>query len=154
MPPEATPADQPRSTGSSTPGTTWRRALDWLVFALAGSGAAWLVAQRVLAAPTEFGTVAPAWAAKALALHGGAAMLALVVIGAWLPAHVLPRMARAPRRWTGVLQLGLCAVLAITGFGLYYLADETTRPAWSLVHWACGLGWPVLLLVHRHLRSP
>lgn len=152
MQPEATPAGLSNGKGSSTPTAPWRSALDWLVLTLTGSGAAWLIAQRVLATRTEFGTIAPAWAAKVLALHGGAAMLALVAIGAWLPAHVLPRISRAPRRWTGLLQLGLCAVLMSTGFGLYYLADETTRPAWSLVHWTCGLGWPALLLVHRRMR--
>jgi hypothetical protein len=76
-------------------------------------------------------------------------MLTLVTIGAWLPTHVLPRLGGSRGRCTGLAQLALLVALTATGFGLYYLADEASRPTWSAVHWVCGLALPCLLLVHR-----
>ena len=76
-------------------------------------------------------------------------MLSLVALGAWLPMHVLPRLQLRVGLTTGVLQLGLLTVLSLTGYGLYYLADDASRSAWSVTHWVAGLSLPVLLLIHR-----
>jgi hypothetical protein len=127
----------------------WRVLLDWLTFGLTGSGAAWLMAQNLFATTTDFGPLAPPWAARVLAIHGGVAMLFLIAVGAWLPLHVAPRLRRGAGLVSGIFQLGLLAALTITGYGLYYLAQETTRPTWSSVHWLCGLVLPTVLLFHR-----
>lgn len=127
----------------------WRKGVEWTVAGLMLSGAAWLMARHVFASETEFGSQLPSWAARVLALHGGFAMLSLVAIGAWLPSHVVPRLRRSKGLASGASQLGLLAVLVVTGFGLYYVADELTRPAWSVVHWIAGLLLAILLLVHR-----
>jgi hypothetical protein len=145
--------DAPGSTPQDGRVRVWRVLLEWLVFGLTASGAAWLVAKRLLATPTEFGPVAPPWAARVLALHGGIAMLALVVAGAWLQAHVAPRLCGSAGRNSGFLQLGLLIVLISTGFGLYYVAGDSTRPVWSAVHWLSGLALPVILLIHRRLAA-
>lgn len=130
----------------------WRVVLEWLLMALTASGAAWLVAERLLATPTEFGTASPAWAARVLALHGGLAMVSLLAVGAWLQAHVVPRLRGTAGRATGLSQLGLLVVLISTGFGLYYVADESTRPLWSTVHWVGGVVLAVILLIHRRVE--
>lgn len=76
-------------------------------------------------------------------------MLSLVAIGTWLPMHVVPRLRRRVGLATGVTQLSLLIALVATGYGLYYLADEASRPAWSVAHWVPGLILPALLLIHR-----
>jgi hypothetical protein len=40
-------------------------------------------------------------------------------------------------------------VLAVTGYLLYYLGDETLRSAASVLHWSVGLGAPILYGAHR-----
>jgi hypothetical protein len=76
-------------------------------------------------------------------------MVALFAVGAWLPLHVLPRLRGSLARTTGIVQLVLLAVLVATGFGLYYVASENSRPAWSTTHWLAGLALAVSLIVHR-----
>lgn len=148
---------RPESTGRAPrrrrlrPAAThaWRALVDWTCVGLLVSGAAWLVARYWLVTETEFGSVTPAWAAKALAIHGGFAMLSLLAMGAWLPTHVLPRLRQGIRLATGAAQLALLAVLIVSGYGLYYFADETTRPTWSMIHWGTGVALCTLLLIHR-----
>ena len=135
-------------------GTALRASLEWSLCGLAWSGALWLLAARVLAVPDEFGVQVPGWTPRVLAVHGGMAMFFLVAAGGWLQQHVAPRIARPAGRWSGVLQLSLVAVLTASGYGLYYWADERTRPVWSDVHWIGGLLLLVTLLAHRRvLRS-
>jgi len=43
----------------------------------------------------------------------------------------------------------LClALLTVTGYGLWYVAGETSRETWSILHWAPGLAFPLLLVWH------
>lgn len=138
-------------TAPTAAANRWRQCVEWAVVVLTLSGAAWLMASDIFASETEFGRQLPAWAARVLAIHGGIAMLALIAIGAWLPTHVVPRLRRRSGLVTGASQLGLLAVLAVTGFGLYYVADELSRPAWGTVHWVAGLVLAILLLFHRRM---
>lgn len=143
------PDDSAQVALPAIPTSRWRLAVEWAIVGLTGTGVLWLLARFVFGTETEFGYHLPSWAARVLAIHGGIAMLSLVAIGAWMPVHVVPRLQRRNGLVTGVLQLGLLAVLAVSGFGLYYLADESSRPTWSVVHWVAGLVLASLLLVHR-----
>lgn len=134
------------------PTNPWRLAVYCAVVGLTASGVAWLAARYFLATDNEFGRVMPSWAARVLAIHGGLAMLSLVAIGAWLPLHVVPRLPRPRGLITGITQLACLCVLTATGYGLYYLADEISRPVWSVTHWVPGLILPGLLLIHRGAR--
>jgi 4-amino-4-deoxy-L-arabinose transferase-like glycosyltransferase len=49
---------------------------------------------------------------------------------------------------SGWAMIGSMALLVFTGFGLYYLASEGSRPQWSLVHWIVGLALPALVVAH------
>jgi len=81
-------------------------------------------------------------------IHGGAAMLALLVLGA-LTAHVKRGWKAAKNRLSGVLLLGLNAFLIATGYGLYYAADEDFR-AW-LIRWHGWIGLGTLVLLSAHV---
>jgi hypothetical protein len=81
-------------------------------------------------------------------IHGGAAMLALLVLGA-LTAHVKRGWRAARNRLSGVLLLALNAFLVGTGYGLYYAADEDFR-AW-LIRWHGWIGLGTLLLLPAHV---
>ena len=83
-----------------------------------------------------------------LMVHGGAAMLALLVLGALIPLHVRPGWTSGNSRVSGVLMLAVNAALVVTAFGLYYIAHEALRRWTGTLHAAIGFGLPLLLVAH------
>jgi hypothetical protein len=110
------------------------------------TGAVWLVADRLKTAAG-----ADLWSALApvlLMAHGGAAMVALLLLGALLPLHLLPAWRRDKNRAMGVTMAMLTALLIATAFGLYYIGSDTLRGWVSDLHIALGLVFPALLTAH------
>src|ERR1700756_811962 len=105
----------------------------YFVFALLFlSGGLWFVADRL-----KDPLAGDAWqevAAKALMVHGGMAMLALLLIGALVPLHALRAWRAKLNIVTGIVMAVINAVLILTAFGLYYLGSEDIRPWTSLIH--------------------
>jgi hypothetical protein len=122
----------------------------WGLYAMFGvlfvTGSAWLIADQLKdSASGEFWQGA---AANLLMVHGGAAMITLLLLGALFPLH----MARAWRgrlnRVTGTTMVVLNTVLIVTAFGLYYLGSDALRPWISDVHIAAGLAFPLSIIFH------
>jgi protein-S-isoprenylcysteine O-methyltransferase Ste14 len=108
------------------------------------TGAGWLLAD----AWKENADVWQDVAANLLMVHGGAAMVALMLLGALVPLH-LRRAWRAKRnRLTGTAMATVNAILIITAFGLYYFGSDAVRPWTSRIHYGFGLALPLLGLVH------
>jgi hypothetical protein len=84
----------------------------------------------------------------ALRVHGGAAMLALVVAGSLLPIHVRRAWHQRRNLLPGILLAGVLLLLTATGYALYYFGGEQARALISVLHWGVGLGAPALLLWH------
>ena len=121
--------------------------------ALLLSGVGWLTSHFFLAgsslvAAFKFDGVPhpsePWW----LRLHGAAMMGFLVVFGALLPGHVVHGLRRRKNKRSGIFMLTVVIALALTGYALYYLGDEATRPWISALHWLIGLGAAVGLVLH------
>lgn len=85
-------------------------------------------------------------------LHGGAAMIALVLVGGLLYAHVPAGWNERRSRVTGSAMLATCGLLAITGYLLYYTGDEAARAFSSYVHLAIGLALPIALALHLAVK--
>lgn len=90
-----------------------------------------------------------------LRLHGLAAMAGLFVFGLLAAAHI-PQGWRLShrRRWaaqrrSGVLLCAGGAVLATSGYLLYYFAPETVRPVLGWAHAIVGLATAALVASHR-----
>lgn len=81
-------------------------------------------------------------------LHGAAAMLALWLVGTLLQLHIRRGLAAGRNLTAGWSMIGLLMVLSLTGYALYYLASEESRPFWSVAHWAFGLLLPPLVWLH------
>jgi hypothetical protein len=123
---------------------------------LFGSGTAWLVADQL-----KESTSAELWqaaGANLLMLHGGAAMVTLLLLGALFPLHMHRSWRAHKNRITGVVMATLNTMLIVSAFGLYYLGSETIRPWISDGHIAAGLALPAFLIVHifvgRRSRGP
>ncbi len=113
---------------------------------LFATGAAWLVADRLK--ESSEGEIWQESAAYLLMLHGGAAMVTLMLLGALFPLHIGRAWRAGKNRATGVVMLAFNAVLIATAFGLYYLGSEILRPWASGLHIAFGLAMPLLFLAH------
>ena len=116
--------------------------------ALTVTGCGWLLCHYVLAEAGEFGPLPHRLEGLWLELHGAAGMLALVVFGSLLVAHITPAWALGRGRASGGALASLFVLLTVTGYGLYYAGGESLRHWISVVHWAVGLGIPVLLTAH------
>jgi len=91
-----------------------------------------------------------------LMVHGGAAMVTLLLLGALVPLHLRRGWRSRKNRVSGSVMVTFNAVLIMTAFGLYYLGSETLRPWMSWMHIAAGvclsLSFPVHILMGRRER--
>ena len=124
----------------------FRFALFGAFSALFVTGVAWLVADGLK--DTSSGELWQVIAANLLMLHGGAAMVTLLLLGALVPLHVMRSWRRRTNRVTGSTMVTFNAVLIVTSFGLYYFGSEALRPWMSTVHTGFGIALPVLFIVH------
>lgn len=119
----------------------------WILALLFLTGVAWIALHYGPADNGPDGAWRPAQA-WALRLHGAAAMAALVALGSLLAQHV-PSAWRLRRNLaSGIAMLACVAVLAVTGWLLYYASGEETRAWSSYLHMALGLAGPLGLLWH------
>lgn len=127
----------------------WHR---WTIFALTGllvvTGVAWLVVVYLLAPPGESTPAPHSLAGPLLAAHGIAAYVAVFAYALVGHAHLRTGWRVPVLRSAG---FGLCAtiaVLALTGLGFYYLADEAATPWLRWIHVAVGMVLPCALALH------
>jgi hypothetical protein len=117
------------------------------------TGAAWLVADWQKDADEAWQQAA----ANLLMIHGGAAMLALMALGALIPLHLLRAWRARKNLVSGLIVATVNAVLIVTAFGLYYLGSEVVRPWMSWIHIATGfflaLMIPLHILLGRRARA-
>jgi hypothetical protein len=90
-----------------------------------------------------------------LRLHGLAAFAGLFVLGVLAAAHI-PQGWRLShrRRWVGQRTSGvwlcmLAGLLVLTGYALFYFANETVRPTLGWAHSLVGVAIAVLIASHR-----
>ncbi|WP_407149623.1 hypothetical protein [Bradyrhizobium sp. ORS 86] len=110
------------------------------------TGACWLVAdwQKNIAGDEIWQQTA----ATMLMVHGGAAMLALLLLGALIPVHLLRAWRSRKNRISGSMMATFNAVLIVTAFGLYYLGSEEVRPWISWIHLTAGFALSLMLPLH------
>jgi len=114
---------------------------------LFASGALWMVADQ-LKNHTEDNEIWQQSAAFLLSMHGGAAMVTLMLLGALGPMHVQRAWRAKKNRATGIVSLAMYGLLIGTAFGLYYVGSEALRPWISNIHIAFGLGVPAVITAH------
>jgi len=125
---------------------SFRRALYAAIAVLTLTGAGWMLAdwQKDPAGPEAWQTVA----ANLLMVHGGAAMVMLMMLGALIPLHVRRSWRSGRNRLTGPTMIAINTALIVTGFGLYYAGSEFLRAWISDIHIAVGFALPALLALH------
>jgi hypothetical protein len=137
--------------------TGHRRWTYWSAAGLFASGVLWLVFHYFVRTHGEYGDTAHPLEIWWLRAHGAFAMLVLVVMGSLLPVHVRRGWHQRKNLFAGCALAALALLLIATGYALYYVGDEVTRPWISALHWSIGLGAPLVLIWHawsgRRARS-
>lgn len=87
----------------------------------------------------------------ALAVHGGAAMVFLVLFGALLPTHVVRAWHSRRNRVSGVALLVTIGLLVGSGYGLYYFGGDRLREVTQWTHLGLGILEPILFITHLTL---
>jgi len=133
------------------------RRLAYAAFAaIWATGILWLFFHYFLQRQGEFGAEPHPLEAWCLRLHGMAAFVALWLAGLLWAVHVRHGLARPKRRVSGIALIAMFAVLAASGWLLYYASDDALRDVVRLIHWLVGLALIVPFLVHglraRRLR--
>mgnify|MGYP002139435774 CR=1 FL=1 len=133
------------------PGRRQRHSLYAVAAVLMVSGLVWLVAHYALPLPDDAARhPAEPWAMR---IHGAATLLGMAVLGALWSQHVVPAWRAGERRATGLPLLAAWLLLALSGYGLYYLADEAWRDAADALHVGAGLALPLTLAGHVWLQG-
>jgi hypothetical protein len=107
------------------------------------TGAGWLVA--------DWKKDVEIWqqtAAFLLMVHGGGAMVTLLLLGELIPTHVRRTWRTRKNRASGSMVATLNTLLIVTAFGLYYLGSETLRAWISWIHIAAGFSLSLSIPVH------
>jgi hypothetical protein len=131
----------------------FRYAIYTIVAVLTLTGAAWFFADWQKDLSTD--EIWQQLAANMLMIHGGAAMLALLLLGALIPVHILRAWRARKNRLSGSLMATFNTVLIVTAFGLYYLGSDLLRPWISWTHIAAGVALALWLPLHVWLgRRP
>jgi hypothetical protein len=125
------------------------------------SGALWLLFHYFVRIPGQFGEAPHPLEIWWLRIHGLSAAVFLIGFGSVMPGHVRRAWVGHRNRLSGAFFFTLLSILIATGYGLYYLGEESMRVTASAVHWVIGLGIPVLMGWHiwlgrasRKLRHP
>jgi hypothetical protein len=133
------------------------RALRAALFASFGllwlSGVAWLGVHFALEQPTPFGPLPNPWEPLLLKVHGLLAVAAVFLLG-WVTADHLGERRREGRRYrSGLVLAGTAALLALSGYALYYTTGPVQDVA-SRTHEFLGVGSIAAALAHWWRNRP
>jgi hypothetical protein len=126
----------------------FRFALYGVFSVLFASGAVWIYADQMKNNPERDTEMWQQAAAFLLSMHGGAAMITLLLLGALGPMHVQRAWRAKKNRATGVASVAMYGLLIVTAFALYYVGSEALRPWISTIHIAFGLAVPAVITAH------
>jgi hypothetical protein len=113
------------------------------------SGAGWLMVHYLLKHQDSFGIPGNSAETWWLKVHGAFSFLAIWGGGFLWGFHIIKAWPRHQHRWSGGILITALLLLILSGYLLYYVADERSRESISLFHWIVGLGFPVAYLTHR-----
>ncbi len=112
------------------------------------SGLGWLTGHYLLRAPGASALGPHPSEAWWMRLHGAAVIGFLVVFGALLPGHIVQNWRQRANHYSGLCVVIVVILLALSGYGLYYLVDDRQRALTSGLHWVVGLAGAAALVVH------
>ena len=130
-------------------GLNWQRRCVYGVSAwLVATGVLWLLAHYLMRPVGEFGESVHPFEPWSMKLHGAGAMFAPFLVGTLLNSHIRRALKARRNLYSGWSIIAVLGALTVSGYGLYYVAGEFSRPIWSAAHWIVGLVFALLLIAH------
>jgi len=83
-----------------------------------------------------------------IAVHGWSAMLFVLLFGTLLAGNVRRAWHARKNRKNGVLLVTVVSLVTLSGYALYYTADESSRTLISCFHLWLGIAAPICLIWH------
>ena len=120
---------------------------------LAASGIVIKLDQTLWVLHTAFGDQPNPGLAHALALHGAATQIFLILAGCMLIRHILPRWSYQHNRLSGLILLALLSTLIVSGWALYYLSNEQLHNISASLHFWAGCILGISFLLHIPLKQ-
>lgn len=125
-----------------------RLAVYWVVGALWVSGCAWLCLDRFFSRREQFGYTPHPLEAPMLLAHGVIAIFSMYLLG-WLTArHVLRWWPARLRRLSGGALAAFLAMLAASGFALFFISNDEWQHLAALSHDVLGVGVTLFAIQH------
>lgn len=112
------------------------------------SGVLWLAVRFWAGENTEFDGPFATLPSRLMRLHGAAAMVSLLVLGALIPTHMQRAWGEKRNHFTAIAMVALCGLMIISGYGLYYSGGERLRLWMSNIHSFSGCVLPFVLFWH------
>jgi hypothetical protein len=123
------------------------------------SGLVWLVLDQFFESRGPFGMIPSPWRPPVLLVHGVLAILSMYLLGWVTVRHVIRLWPGRLRRLSGGALAALLALLALSGFALFFVSDDRWQHLAAVVHEVLGLGITLLAIQHwffarrRDMRS-
>ena len=112
------------------------------------SGAAWLLLHYYGQVQGEFGSETNPLEPWLLRLHGLVLIPALLGFGSLFIVHIPKGWKEERQRPAAIALTSVFSILILSGYMLYYVGGDVLRSWTSLIHWAIGLGAPVIFIWH------
>ena len=128
----------------------WRRALYAALATSWCSGIVFFVLSRWVRVEGEFGPERHPLQFPFLQLHGGAAFVMMMFLGALFIGHVANTWPIKKQHPMGLTMAIVAALMVISAWLLYYLANEDVRAWVANIHAAMGFLLPAILVIHIH----
>jgi uncharacterized membrane protein len=112
------------------------------------SGCVWLVLDQYFESRGPFGRTPHPWEPTILLVHGVLAVLSMYFLG-WISArHVRRWWPGRKRRLSGGILAASFALLALTGFALFFVSDDAWLHVAAAAHDVVGVGITVFAIQH------
>ena len=117
------------------------------------TGSGWLVAHFFFRRSNDFGALPSEWEAPLLHAHGILAVGGVFMFGWIASRHITERWNQPYNRASGLTLAAATTVLVISGYLLYYIADEPFNLAIASVHEVLGVLALACAMIHWRIRA-
>ncbi len=117
------------------------------------TGGGWLIAHFFFQQSSDFGTQPSGWEPALLHAHGILAVGGVFMFGWIASRHMAERWNQSDGRVSGLTLAAATAILVISGYLLYYIADERFNLAIASTHEVLGVLALAFALIHWRIRS-
>ena len=134
-----------------------RRLLLACLTLLVTTGGVWLSVHHLAwpaVARAEMAGLPSPWEHWLMQLHGAGVFVMLFLAGRVSAIHVKRGWRLERHRITGVTLVTALALLALSGYALFYLVSDDWRDAFGLAHAAIGLLCVGVMLFHKRFQKP